>query len=99
LVSFWGTPSIVIPPTVDRATVQQSIGGLDVAESTASGEAIFASLQALTQVPPDPDHPEVVASPDLISSHAQEDVGELVAESPAAGFLASRLCQPALSRP
>jgi hypothetical protein len=35
----------------------------------------------------------------LISSHAEEDVEELVPDSPAAGFLASRLCQPTLSMP
>lgn len=57
LVSFAGTASIIVPPTTDRATVQRSIDGLELAESTATGEGIFTSLQALTQVPPDPDHP------------------------------------------
>ncbi len=49
--------SIVVPPTTDRATVLRSIDALELAESTATGEGIFTSLQALTQVPPDPEHP------------------------------------------
>ncbi len=57
LVNFAGTASIIVPPTTDRATVQRSIDGLELAESTATGEGIFTSLQALTQVPPDPEHP------------------------------------------
>jgi Ca-activated chloride channel family protein len=57
LVNFAGTASIIVPPTTDRATVLRSVDGLELAESTATGEGIFTSLQALTQVPPDPDHP------------------------------------------
>ena len=57
LVNFAGTASIIVPPTTDRATVLRSIDGLELAESTATGEGIFTSLQALTQVPPDPEHP------------------------------------------
>jgi Ca-activated chloride channel family protein len=57
LVNFAGTASIIVPPTTDRATVLRSVDGLQLAESTATGEGIFTSLQALTQVPPDPAHP------------------------------------------
>ena len=47
VVNFAGTASIIVPPTTDRATVQRSIDGLELAESTATGEGIFTSLTAI----------------------------------------------------
>ena len=57
LVSFAGTASILVAPTTDRDAVLRAIDGLQLAESTATGEAIFTSLAALKQVPTDPSHP------------------------------------------
>lgn len=57
LVSYAGTASILVSPTTDRGAVQRAIDGLTLAESTATGEAIYTSLQAVRQVPPDPAHP------------------------------------------
>jgi Ca-activated chloride channel family protein len=47
LVSFAGTATTLVPPTTDRAQVANAIDHLDLAESTAIGEAIFTSLQAI----------------------------------------------------
>jgi Ca-activated chloride channel family protein len=47
LVSFAGTATTVVPPTTDRAQVANAIDNLDLAESTAIGEAIFSSLTAI----------------------------------------------------
>src|SRR4029453_15786113 len=47
LVSFAGTATNVVPPTTDRAQVVNAIDNLDLAESTAIGEAIFSSLSAI----------------------------------------------------
>jgi Ca-activated chloride channel family protein len=47
LVSFAGTATTVVPPTTDRAQVAGAIDNLDLAESTAIGEAIFTSLSAI----------------------------------------------------
>lgn len=58
LVSFAGTPTIVVPPTIDRGAVTRAIAALRVAPSTATGEGIFQSLIALKMAPPDPDHPD-----------------------------------------
>ncbi len=58
LVSFAGTPAIVVPPTMDRGVVAAAIDNLQVAPSTAIGEGIYSSLDAMAQAPPDPDHPE-----------------------------------------
>jgi|tagenome__1003787_1003787.scaffolds.fasta_scaffold20647429_2 Ca-activated chloride channel family protein len=47
LVSFAGTATTLVPPTTERAQVANAIDHLDLAESTAIGEAIFTSLQAI----------------------------------------------------
>ena len=47
LVSFAGTATTVVPPTTDRTQVANAIDNLDLAESTAIGEAVFTSLSAI----------------------------------------------------
>src|SRR3954468_25070843 len=47
LVSFAGTATTLVPPTTDRPQVRQAIDNLDLAESTAIGEAVFTSLSAI----------------------------------------------------
>jgi Ca-activated chloride channel family protein len=47
LVSFSGQVSVRVPPTTDRDTVNSGIDGLQLGDSTAIGEAIFASLDAI----------------------------------------------------
>jgi Ca-activated chloride channel family protein len=53
LVSFNGSAALKVPPTIDRDRVAQGIDNLTLGESTATGEAIFASLDAIASVPPD----------------------------------------------
>jgi Ca-activated chloride channel family protein len=60
LVSFAGTATTVVPPTLDRGAVTAAIANLSPDRSTAIGEGIFTSLAALAQVPPDPDNPDAV---------------------------------------
>lgn len=48
LVSFGGTASVLVPPTVDRDTVKVAIDKLELQESTAIGEAVFTSLDAIS---------------------------------------------------
>jgi Ca-activated chloride channel family protein len=47
LVSFAGTATTLVQPTTDRAAVANAIDNLDLAESTAIGEAVFTSLIAI----------------------------------------------------
>jgi Ca-activated chloride channel family protein len=47
LVSFGGQAALLDPPTLNRRTVKTAIGGLHLQQSTAIGEAIFTSLQAI----------------------------------------------------
>ena len=51
LVSFSGVAAVVVPPTQDHDAVQAAIGALELSESTAIGEAVFTSLDALRSVP------------------------------------------------
>ena len=60
LVSFAGTATTVVPPTLDRGAVTAAIENLGPDRSTAIGEGIYTSLAALAQVPPDPDNPDAV---------------------------------------
>ncbi len=50
LVSFAGTATVLVAPTRDREAVKRSIDSLQLAESTATGEAIQASLGAIRTV-------------------------------------------------
>jgi Ca-activated chloride channel homolog len=47
LVSFGGQANLLVPPTRDRDAIRRSISGLHLQESTAIGEAIYTSLQAI----------------------------------------------------
>jgi len=47
LVKFGGRASVVVPPTLDRGAVKRAVAGLQLEESTAIGDAVFACLDAL----------------------------------------------------
>ncbi|MEK6440486.1 VWA domain-containing protein [Pseudonocardia sp. T1-2H] len=47
LVSFAGTAAVLVSPTTDRDSVKRAVDGLKLAESTATGEAIFAAMQSI----------------------------------------------------
>ena len=47
LVTFAGTASVSVPPTVDRGVLNRAIDNIQMAPSTAIGEAIYTSLDAL----------------------------------------------------
>jgi Ca-activated chloride channel family protein len=48
LVAFGGNANVLIPPTLDRAATKKAIDNLQLQESTAIGEAVYASLDAMT---------------------------------------------------
>src|ERR671910_3033342 len=58
LVTFAGTATTLVPPTLDRGSVTAAIANLSPDRSTAIGEGIYTSLAALGQVPPDPGNPD-----------------------------------------
>jgi Ca-activated chloride channel homolog len=48
LVAFGGSASVLVPPTLDRAAMKTAIDKLELQQSTAIGEAVFTSLDAIT---------------------------------------------------
>ena len=82
LVTFAGSPTVVVPPTLDKGSVTAAIAALQPAPSTAIGEGIYASLAALAQVPPDPDNPRaVVPARIVLLSDGKTQVGRGSAEA------------------
>jgi len=76
LVTFAGTATTVVPPTLDHGAVSAAIDALRPQASTAIGEGIYTSLAALLQVPPDPDNPnEVVPARIVLLSDGKTQVG------------------------
>ena len=53
LVSFAKSANVLVSPTKDRSAVIAGIDGLTLAEATATGEAVFTSLDAIRSVPAD----------------------------------------------
>ena len=50
LVAFSGSAAVVVPATQEHAAVTEAIDGLALGNGTAIGEAVVASLEAVTQV-------------------------------------------------
>ncbi len=61
LVAFAGTADLLVPPTTDRGSVARAIDNLKLAPSTAIGDGVYESLDALKLVPPDPKNPKQTA--------------------------------------
>ena len=57
LISFAATAALLVEPTQDRGRVEAAIDSLQLRQSTAIGEGIYAALDATALIPPDPNHP------------------------------------------
>jgi Ca-activated chloride channel family protein len=53
LVSFAKAANVIVSPTKDHEAVVSAIDGLQLAEATATGEAVFTCLDAIAGVPAD----------------------------------------------
>jgi Ca-activated chloride channel family protein len=90
LVSFNGTATIRVAPTTDHDASREAIADLELGESTAIGEAIFASLDAVDlageEQAEDPagDEPDVPPSQIVVMSDGETTVGRPDADAAAA---------------
>jgi Ca-activated chloride channel family protein len=75
LVGFAGSATVLVPPTTDHAGVRRAVDDLGLAEGTAIGEAIFASLDALATVPEADDPDEAVPASVILISDGETTVG------------------------
>lgn len=75
LVQFAGSATVLVPPTTDHDDVRSAIEGLDLAEGTAIGEAIFAGLDALATLPQADDADEEVPASIVVISDGETTVG------------------------
>lgn len=53
IVQFNGSAVLKVAPTTDHEQIKRGIDNLKLGESTAIGEAIYASLDAIASIPPD----------------------------------------------
>jgi Ca-activated chloride channel family protein len=53
LVSFCQTATVLVSASKDRAAVTSALDRLQLCSATATGEAVFTSLQSIAAVPPD----------------------------------------------
>jgi Ca-activated chloride channel homolog len=53
IVAFAGSANVLVPPGTDREAAVRAIETLELAEATATGEAVFTSLEAIRAAPSD----------------------------------------------
>ena len=83
LVTFAGSASTLVPPTTDRARVQQAVDTIELGPYTAIGEGVYTALSSLEQVPADPSG-EPVPAHLVVLSDGETTVGRPNAEAAAA---------------
>ncbi|MGH3980720.1 MAG: VWA domain-containing protein [Pseudonocardiaceae bacterium] len=91
LVSFAGSPTVLVSPTAERASVRGAIAGLKLAEATGTGEAIFAALQSIDtfgQVVSDAQGPPPARI--VLLTDGKQTVPTPVADDPRGAFTAAR---------
>jgi Ca-activated chloride channel homolog len=74
LVAFAGSATVLATPTTDREAVRSAIERLELAEATAIGEAVLASLEAVRAVP-EAEGGEPVPAHILLLSDGETTVG------------------------
>ena len=91
LISFAGTATVLAAPTTDRKVIVNSIDNLKLAQSTATGESIFAALQAIdgfSQVVGGPDGPPPARI--VLMSDGKQTIPTEDQEDPRGAFTAAK---------
>jgi Ca-activated chloride channel family protein len=84
LVEFAGSASVIVPPTTEHDDVRRALADLSLAEGTAIGEAIFASLGSFATLPEADDPDEAVPATVIVLSDGESTVGRSNQEAIAA---------------
>ncbi|MGW5051776.1 VWA domain-containing protein [Actinokineospora sp. NPDC004072] len=91
LISFAGTATVLVAPTTERSAVVNSIDNLKLAQSTATGEAIFAAIQSIESFS------SVVGGPDgpppariVLMSDGKQTIPTEFEDDPRGSFTAAR---------
>jgi Ca-activated chloride channel family protein len=87
VVSLNGAPAAVVPPTTDRAAINQALDHLSVRDGTAIGDSLSLAVQQLSLAPEDPKHKGQPA-PGLIVMLS--DGANTVGSDPAVGVQAAQ---------
>ena len=88
LVGFNAAASVVVPPTQDHAAVTAAVDQLQLNGGTAIGEAVFASLSAITAVPGADRTGEAPPARVVLLSDGGNTVGRSLAEAASAATAA-----------
>jgi Ca-activated chloride channel family protein len=91
LISFAGTATVLVGPTTDRVPVTSAIDNLKLAQSTATGEAIFAAIQSIdgfSQVVGGPDGPPPARI--VLMSDGKQTIPTPNGDDPRGAFTAAR---------
>ena len=75
LVSFAGSATVLVPPGTDRDLVASAIDRLTLAEATAIGEAVVASLSSIDSLPGGDDDEEEVPAHIVLMSDGETTAG------------------------
>lgn len=81
VVSLSGTPSVRLPPTVDRNQAKQAIRTLKVQESTAVGESVYVGLDAIKLAPKGESKKSVAPGAIVLLSDGQNTAGRSPVQS------------------
>src|SRR5262249_21102789 len=88
LVAFSKSASVLVSPGKDKAAVNQAIDGLQLAEATATGEAVFTCLSAIQSVPAD-GSPGLPPAPVLLLSDGDRTAGRPIEDAASAASAAN----------
>lgn len=88
VVGFAGSAAVLVPPTQERLGAHLAIDGLKLAESTAIGEAIFTSLDAIRNSPIVGDDGEPAPAAIVVLSDGETTAGRSDASAISAAQLA-----------
>ncbi|MDQ3402990.1 MAG: VWA domain-containing protein [Actinomycetota bacterium] len=91
LITFAGTATVLVAPTTDRGGVANAIDNLKLAQSTATGEAIFAALQSVesfSQVVGGPEGPPPARI--VLMSDGKQTIPTEVEDDPRGSFTAAK---------